>query len=306
MAAAFGVIRDGGALPASFDVLALPAMRGPDGVLLCPPDHYDVVDVKNPHMAAALGTVDTALARRQWEALGDAFAAAGMRVESIAPVDGCEDMVFCANQTLTGRGADGAPVCLLSRMRHASRRREVPAFEAWFRAAGYRVADPFPAEAICEGGGDLLWHPGRRLIWAGHGYRTSADAHELVAAELGARVFSLQLRDDRFYHLDTCLCPLDECTALIVPDAFDDAGRALIERGFERVIEADDAEAVSALACNAAVFEGGIVIEERAVRTIALLRELGHRVLTVDTGEFLKSGGSVFCMKQLLFDPVSA
>lgn len=297
-----GVIRDPGAIPAQFDVQTLPTMRGPDGVLLCPPDHFDVVDVKNPHMAQAVGTVDTALARRQWEALADAFRAVGLRVETIGPVDDCEDMVFCANQTFTGRGVDDASVCLLSHMRHTSRRREVPAFAAWFREAGYRVEAPFPADALCEGSGDLLWHPGRRLIWAGHGFRTGPEAHAVVAEAFDVPVLALTLRDDRFYHLDTCLSPLDETTALIVANAFDDVGRALIERVFERVVEVDDDEAVSALACNAAVFDGGIVIDERAVRTVALLRELGHHVLTVDTGEYLKSGGSVFCMKQLLFD----
>ena len=58
----------------------------------------------------------------------------------------------------------------------------------------------------------------------------------------------------------------------------------------------------TALACNAAAFPGGaVVIDRRAERTIRALGRRGFRVTEVDTGEFLKSGGSVFCMKQLLF-----
>lgn len=303
MTALSGVIRDPSGLPADFAVSALPACAGPTGVLLCPPDHFDVVDVKNRHMEGAAGTVDRAAAHAQWAALAGAFRQAGMRVAVVNAVDGCEDMVFCANQTFTGPGPDGAPTCMLSHMRHASRRREVPTFEAWFRGAGYRVIDPVPEAVLCEGGGDLLWHPGRRLIWAGHGFRTSVEAHDAVAAAFGVPVISLALGDDRFYHLDTCLCALDERTALIVPSAFDAAGLALIRGGFERVIEVDDGEAVTALACNAAAFPGGgVVVDERAVGTIRLLEELGKRPIPVDTGEFLKSGGSVFCMKQFLFD----
>ena len=56
-------------------------------------------------------------------------------------------------------------------------------------------------------------------------------------------------------------------------------------------------EAVTALACNAAAFFGtDIVIDRRATKTIAQLHDLGYRVHPVDTGEFLKSGGSVYCL----------
>lgn len=274
----------------------------PRAVLLCPPDHFDVVDVKNPLMEGRAGTVDRALARRQWEALRGAFGEAGMEVETVEPVAGCEDMVFCANPTLTGLDAGGRPLCLLSRMVHESRRREVPAYARWFAARGWRVVDPVPEGCRFEGGGDALWHPGRRVLFAGSGPRSDEAAHAPVARAFGAEVVSLRLADPRFYHLDTCLCPLDAETALVFPGALAPESLDAVRRRFGRVHEVDEEEALGALACNAAAFPGGaVVIDRRAPRTILWLERRGFRVLAVDTGEFLKSGGSVFCMKQLLY-----
>jgi N-dimethylarginine dimethylaminohydrolase len=293
-------------LPDDFDVAVLPAAPAPDGVLLCAPGEFDIVDVKNPHMAEHVGSVDRDLAVAQWEALERAFRSAGLRVEVIAPLPGCEDMVFTANQTLTGVAADGVPTMLVARMRHASRQREVPAFSEWFAARGWRVVDILPEGGVFEGAGDVVWHPGRRLAWAGHGFRSDVGSHGVVSAVFGVPVMSLALADDRFYHLDTCLCPLDESRALYVKDAFDDDGRALLGAVFSELIECDPGEAALALACNAAVVSGTAIIDRRAENVIGALRAHGANVIAVDTGEFLKSGGSVFCLKQWLYPATSS
>ena len=296
------VVRDAAALPAGFSIASLPPMPAPTGVLVCAPDHFDVIDVKNPHMRENVGRVDRRRARAQWDRLVAAFAAAGAAVERIPPTAGCEDMVFTANQTFTGLDAAGRPLCVLSSMRHESRRREVPAFEAWFRERGWRVTGPLGGDLLFEGGGDALWHPGRRLIWAGHGFRSGPEVHAELAAAFECPVLALELRDERFYHLDTCLAPLDERSALFVPSAFTPQGRALLSRAFECLVEVREDEASGALACNAAAFDSrAVVIDDRAAHTAHALGERGYRVLPSDTGEFLKSGGSVFCMKQWLF-----
>jgi N-dimethylarginine dimethylaminohydrolase len=297
------VLRDANDLPPGFRVEELPALPHPTGVLMCPPDHFAVVDVKNPHMAGNVGRVDRAKAAQQWVALRSAFDEAGLLPADIAPTADCEDMVFTANQTFTGPDAAGRPTCLLSSMRHPSRRREVPAFEEWFTRHGWRIVGPFPPEPWFEGGGDALWHPGRRLIWCGHGFRTGAAVQSRLVETFGCPVFSLALLRDTFYHLDTCLCPLDEHAALYVRSAFTDEGRALLARGFEHLYEVDADEASKGFACNAAgvSLTRSVVIDRRAVKTARLLRGIGYRVIEVDTGEFLKSGGSVFCMKQWLW-----
>ena len=46
--------------------------------------------------------------------------------------------------------------------------------------------------------------------------------------------------------------------------------------------------------------KGTVVIQSGCRVLSSKLRELGFAVDEVDTSEFLKSGGSVFCMKQVL------
>jgi len=266
----------------------------PIGVLLCPPDHFDVVDVKNPHMAAHAGSVDRALARAQWEELARAFTECGLAVERIDAQPGLEDMVFAANQTFTGLDASGRRTCLLSQMRHPSRQREVPFFREWFRSRAWRVAE---SSLMFEGSGDAVWQPGVRRIWMGYGFRSERSAREGLARTFGAEVLSLRLVDERYYHLDTCLCPVDARTAMVAMEAFDDEGRALLRRHFERLVETEEP-----FACNGVPVRGGIVIlDRRATAAARRLGALGFDVRPVDTGEFLKSGGSVFCLKQWLW-----
>lgn len=285
-----------------FSLKNCPAMPEPTGVLMCPPDHYDVVDVKNPFMAGKVGTVDRALARRQWEELKAAFESAGRAVSLISPVPGLEDMVFCANQTLAGVTPRMEKVCLLGQMRHSSRRREVPAFEAWFRERGYRIARLKDPATSFEGAGDALWQPGKRLLWGGHGFRSEPQAYEEVARVFETPVILLKLVNEHFYHLDTCFCPLTPESVLIYPAAFDAESLELILKLFPVVLTASEPEAARAMACNAAVIDSRTAILQRGASAVARhMAVMGLRVLEVDTSEFIKSGGSVYCLKMFLY-----
>jgi len=270
-------------------------MAPPRGVLLCPPDHFDVVDVKNPFMEGRAGTVDRERAREQWEALGAAFRRAGLEVETLEPVAGCEDMVFTANPSFTGPG-----VFVPARMRHPSRQREVEAHARWLEAHGYErieiAADPY------EGGGDTLWHPERSLLWCGCGPRTTRDAFPALAKRLDVPVVRVELATEEFYHLDTCLCPLDARTALVYPPALAPEGLALVRALFDRVVELDEGDARERLCGNAAACPNRAVILQAGCDALEReLKDLGFTPRPVETGEFLKSGGSAYCMKQWLW-----
>ena len=41
----------------------------------------------------------------------------------------------------------------------------------------------------------------------------------------------LELVDPRFYHLDTCFCPLAPGVAIYYPGAFDEYGRSVLQNG---------------------------------------------------------------------------
>lgn len=287
---------------ATLDVEALDCRPEPQRILMCTPEHFCVVDVKNPYMAGNIGRVDRELAMAQWRELGRVFASLGHEVLTIAGEPGLEDMVFAANQTLPGMGRDEIPYVLLSRMRHPSRRREVTHFRAWFEHRGYRIRE-LSADAGCfEGQGDAIWHPGRQLLWGGHGHRTSLRAYAEIAAQLAVPVLALELQHEGFYHLDTCFCVLARDAVLVHPGAFDQDGLELIAAMFPRVIEVGETEAARYFACNALCLDGRSVVLQRGAReTVAALRDHGFEPIEVETGEFMKSGGSVFCLKVMVY-----
>ncbi len=282
-----------------FTLEDLPRLPPPRKVLMTTPSHFEVAYVINPHMAGNVGTVDAEQARVQWQALRETYETLGFDVEVVEGGADLPDMVFCANQTLPFLRKDGSKAVLLSQMHAPQRRGEVPFYRAFFEREGYAVHTlPPGVEKGFEGMGDALWHAGRRLLWGGYGFRTGLEAYEEAARLLDAPICVLRLDDPDFYHLDTCLSLLDEHTALYVPSAFQEEGLGLLRALIPTLISVPEDEARTLFACNAHCPDGEhVVIQRGCTETNAALREAGFTPVEVDTDEFLKSGGSVFCMK---------
>ncbi len=282
-----------------FSLENLPPLPLPRRVLMTTPAHFEVAYVINPHMAGNIGTVDEDAAHAQWQALRREYESLGFDVHTVAGGENLPDMVFCANQTLPYLRPDGSPGVLLSQMHAPQRRDEVPFYRTYFSEHGYTVETLPPGiEKGFEGMGDALWHAGRRLLWGGYGFRTGLKAYEEAARLIDAPIVVLRLDDPDFYHLDTCLSLLDARTALYVPAAFQPDGLALLRALVPNLIEVPEDEARSLLACNAHCPDGKrVLIQQGCAGTNEKLRAAGFEPVEVDTGEFLKSGGSVFCMK---------
>jgi len=277
--------------------------RDPErNVLMVDPGHFDVSYVINPHMADVDGnplSIDRNRARQQWEELKDTYEKIGLGVSVLEGEPGFPDMVFCANQSLPFREQDGSLQVIASVMAYEARRGEVEAVMAWYARQGYALhsidGGPF------EGMGDLLWLPDRRLLFGGYGFRTSVEVLDQVAHISGTPVLALRLVDERFYHLDTALAPLAPGIALIHRGAFDAEGLALIDSVIPDLIEVPEEEAVLGFACNAHCPDGhNVVVDKACPQTIGLLEDRSFLVHAVDTSEFRKAGGSVFCMKMML------
>ncbi|MBV8491170.1 MAG: hypothetical protein JO199_11630 [Candidatus Eremiobacteraeota bacterium] len=268
-------------------------------VLMCPPDYFTVRDVKNPFMRGA-EPVDAALAARQWQGLRRAFERAGAVTASIDPVKDLEDMVFAANQCFAGTGARHRRFVVPSRMRFASREREVPYYVAWFSARGYDVVDlALDGDEYFEGHGDALWHPGSARVWAGFGFRSTPGAIARLAGALdleAVETISLELIDETFYHLDTCFAPLNEGAALYYPGAFAPDALRSLQGGWSR-LHAVSREDAARFACNGVALGGTYVASHLSANLQAILRDEGLQPVVVDLSEFEKAGGSAFCLK---------
>lgn len=288
-----------------FNLADLPRTALPRRVWLADPAEFDVTYAINPHMRSvdgALRRVDRVLAREQWRTLHATLERLGLDVRVIPPLAGHPDLVFCANQALPVAAdvtRDGRARYVPSNMRWPERRGEVPHVASALESVGLERLELDCKEPF-EGMGDGLWHPGRRLLWAGVGPRSSAAAWAELARRLELPVVTLELVEPAFYHLDTALALLSEDTCLWLPEALAPAARALVERLVPHRIAADPREAHELLACNACCPDGRtVLIQAGCERTRGALERAGFTVLELETSEFLKSGGSVFCMKLL-------
>ena len=266
--------------------------------LMCPPDFYKVDYVINVWMEGNVDRSSQARAVQQWRGLEQALRAEA-DVELVTPADGWPDMVFTANAGLVL----GDQV-VLSRFLHPERQGEEPLFKAWFEKAGFTVHE-LPEDLPFEGAGDALLDREGRWLWAGYGPRSELDAHPLLAKWLDLEVLSLRLIDKRFYHLDTCFCPLAGGHLLYYPDAFDAYSNRLIERrvpAAKRLAVAEP-DAVN-FVCNAVNVGQRLIVNKASEDLSQRLLAAGFELIETPLTEFMKAGGAAKCLTLRLDEAV--
>jgi N-dimethylarginine dimethylaminohydrolase len=271
-------------------------------VLMGKPHAFDVVEVINVHMADASGElnpIDRNLAQSQWRAVAEAYNSIGVEVSTIDAGSTHQDAVFTANPSMALPLPNKGLEVWLGKMAHPSRRGETAFHQCFFDEADITTRTMPATVSRFEGCGDAIHHPGRFLLHAGTGPRTSADAwHALADAHADLDILLYPLQDERFYHLDTALAPITESCAMFVRSAFDANGLELLHAAFSDLIEVTESEALH-FAANAHCPDGKhVLIQSGCSHIEAELRSRGFTPIPLETSEFIKSGGSVFCMKQ--------
>jgi N-dimethylarginine dimethylaminohydrolase len=255
-------------------------------ILMCPPDYYGIEYEINPWMSRQRGA-DVSRSQEQWQDLAALIADCGAVVERLPPEPGLPDLVFTANAALIHR-----KTAFLSRFRHAARQGESPIDQRWFESHGFTCRE-IPAGLDFEGAGDALFC-GESLV-GGYIFRSDARALQWLGAQIDCPVLPVQLVDDRYYHLDTCFCPLQPGVALWHPPAFDEYGRRAIERAVPDLIDVCADEAVR-FACNAVVIGRTVILNTGCPRLTAELQQRGLEVRATPLDEFIKAGGSAKCL----------
>ncbi len=278
-------------------------MPFPEAVLMVNPEYFTVDYVINPHMEGNIGNIDKNKAIEQWTSIKNLFGDTGVKVYEISGEQGLPDMVFSANQSLPFIDPNGKKHVVMSIMHARQRKDEVAFIEQWYRRNGFEIHH-LDAKTITdfEGMGDAIWHSQKRLLWGGYGYRSSLKAYETISGIFDVPIIALELTHPEFYHLDTCFCSLNKDSALIYPEAFTEEGLQLIRKMIPNVYEANSYEAEKLFACNATCPDGkNVIIQRGCDETNKMLSDAGFIIHETDTSEYLKSGGSVFCMKMLVW-----
>lgn len=254
--------------------------------LMCPPEHFGVLYEINPWMHRQV-LVDAERAREQWANLKATLEQAGAEIEVLEPAPDQPDIVFTANAGVVN-GGQFVP----SRFMHPEREGEVPFDVAWFEHHGFTV-DRLPDHVHHEGAGDAL--PFGNVLLSGYRFRSDAASHAYLSRLTGAAVRSVELADERLYHLDLTFCPLDERRAIAAPDAWDRYGRRVVEALVPEllVLDVDDALAF----CANSVVVGTTVVMPSCPPTVGRqLEGWGFDVAVCNVDEFLKAGGACRCL----------
>jgi N-dimethylarginine dimethylaminohydrolase len=271
--------------------------------------HFDVCYQINPWMQPRAWRADPAACQAAAASastnLKAALQAAGAHVETIGGVRGLPDLVFPANAAVV---LDGR--VLMARFRYPERQGEEAVFRTAFETLKKRglVQDivDLPEGMFHEGAGDCIWDKDRRFFWAGYGPRSSKAALPVIRKVFGQEVVPLELASDRFYHLDTCFCPLAGGKVLYYPPAFTPAALAAIYAHVSEAqrIEATDEEA-AAFCVNAVNLDAKVIMARAPASLRAKLRARGYSLTEIDLDPFILSGGAAYCMT-LRLDRTSA
>jgi N-dimethylarginine dimethylaminohydrolase len=198
---------------------------------------------------------------------------------------------------------------LLARFRYPERQGEEAVFSSAFallKARGliHEIAT-LPDGVLQEGAGDAIWDADRGFFWAGYGQRSTETSVAIIERVFGKEVVPLKLASERFYHLDTCFCPLKGGKVLYYPPAFTPVALRRIHAHVEPEdrIEATNADANAF--CVNAVNIGEHIVMATAPRALRKrLERAGFSLSEIDLTPFILSGGGAYCMT-LRLDRVS-
>ena len=256
--------------------------------LLCPPRHFGVLYEINPWMHQEV-EVDVDVAVEQWSGLQRTLLEAGAEIETIDQPEGVPDLVFTANAGLVDAERR---IFVPAHFRHPERRAETEVFADWFASRGWEVRR-LPAAVVHEGAGDAL--PFGDVLVSGYRPRSDAAAGPHLTRLLDTAVRTVELVDERLYHLDLTFCPLDDRRAICAPSGWDAYGRRVIEGLVPEPLWLEEDEALSFCA-NSVVVGSRIIMPTCPPRVGRILESWGFDVAVCPVGEFLKAGGGCRCL----------
>jgi len=257
-------------------------------VLMCKPTYFSVEYQINPWMKP--GTVDQKKAMEQWENLKQAYQNAGIKVNVIEQDKNQPDMVFAADQGIVLNSTTNS--VLLSSFRYPQRQGETIFYQKWLNQNGY-LTHNLPANHYFEGGGEII--PFYKGYLVGQGFRNSADSIEFITKNYQIPFFPLQLINQKYYHLDTCLFVLSDTTAFYYKPAFAEESIKTLQNLFPDLIEISEND-VSQFAANSVVSGSSVFCNVGCNDFVNQIKQRGFDCIQVDISEFMKSGGGIHCL----------
>lgn len=222
--------------------------------------------------------IDPELAETQWDGYVSALSDAGWTTDEVEHAPSLADSVFVEDAVvLFGRTA------VLTNPGTPSRTAELAGAEAAVRRHGFLV-ERIEAPGTLDGG-DVL--KVGMTVYVGRGGRTNAEGVRQLRALLAPLAYSvIAVPLTKVLHLKSAVTALPDGTVIGYPPLVDDP--TIFDR-FLAVPEEAGAHVV-VLAADT------VLMASSAPRSVALVEDLGYRVIVVDISEFEKLEGCVTCL----------
>lgn len=261
-------------------------------LLLCPPTFYDIRYEINPWMDVD-NKIDKAKVWEEYNTLTYAYDQLGIAYDELGCVEELPDQVFTTD---LGHAEQG--VFIKANFKYPERQREADIAEDYFETKGYQIT-MMPKDVYFEGG-DFLKVQDTYLF--GYGKRSSKQAALYLAEIVQQEVLSIELTDEYYYHLDTCVAPLDSDTILVNEKALTADGIELLRKRFKTLIPTSDSDNTN-FACNLITFGSDLIMTQGVSNELKdTLTQKGFRIITIPMSQYLKGGGSVHCISMEIYE----
>ncbi|WP_308116528.1 dimethylargininase [Leifsonia poae] len=222
--------------------------------------------------------IDAELADKQWDAYVAALSEAGWQTVEVTSADRLADSVFVEDTAIVF--GDTAVIALSGA---EERRPEAPGTEAALRAQGLRL-ERIEAPGTLDGG-DVL--KVGETVYVGRGGRTNAEGIRqlrALVAPLGYTVVAVPVT--KALHLKTAVTALPDGTVIGYEPLVDSVSV------FERFLPVPEAHGTAVVVLS----DDTVLMSSSAPKSVALVEDLGYRVVQVDISEFEKLEGCVTCL----------
>jgi len=264
------------------------------------PSHYSIQYKINPYMG---GSVDLERAKEQWRSVKQELEQHSATVHTVDPTEiysnnntelkhakKLPDVVFAANH---GVMIDGS--FILPNMKTKQRSGEYEYVKSYMKEL-YPDINLYDLSTPFEGCADLYIDEFTNNVWAGYGPRSNNNFIRQIQSKTDRNIIDLQLTNNWFYHLDTCLFILDKSTALFEATAFSEESEQKIYSQFDTVYECDSQKNDSFIPCNSIHLPTGQILTAKKNKSVFENIHHNKTVNYVTVDEFEKGGGSIRCM----------
>lgn len=260
-------------------------------VLLCKPTHFRIDYSINPWMVPGI-KIDKSKLLEEYSGLKQTYEALGVEVLEIEQQAEYPDMVYTSDW-----GFVHGDKFILSKFKNKERKGEQKIAKKFFTGLGYEIVT-WTGRDYFEGG-DLLARKDK--LYFGWGKRSSENTIPKLEELTSKEVVSFRITDPYYYHLDTCVMPLDDNNVIYFPDALTMIEQAKISYHFSNPIPITEEDARN-FACNLVLIDDNVIINDTVSKDLEVkLQTLGYKVHRTPSQEYIKGGGSIRCIS-LLFE----